>query len=442
MTNTSGSTVIPARHEATEALWHAAPPRQTDIAVGLLTGGIDRHYMFGLTMALISQEMRVDVIGSDRVDSAEMHSTPGLNFLSLQRDNSPGTSKGTRIRRLLAYYARLIRYSCGARPKIFHILWNNKLNYLDRTLLMLYYRLLGKKVVFTAHNINMAQRDGRDSRLNRLTLKVQYRLSNHIFVHTKKMKDELGEQFGVRAEAVTVIPYGINNAVPNAAMTSAEAKKQLGIAKGDKTILFFGNLRTSKGLHHLVTAFQSVAHKHPEYRLIIAGEPKKGCEQYVRDVQETINTHPSRDRVVQRIGYVPDSETELYFKAADVLALPYDDIFQSGVLFLGYAYGLPVIASDVGSLREEVLEGETGYLCKPCDPVDLAVTIEKYFDSSLFKNLGSRRPKIRAYAHRTHSWDVVGKMTRDVYITLLEAPRLYLPTLPFKEGTDALPGAE
>lgn len=379
--------------------------------------------MFGLTMALISQGVRVDVIGSDGVDSPEMHSTPGLSFLRLQQNNSPGTSKGTRIRRLLAYYARLIWYSCGARPKIFHILWNNKLKYLDRTLLMLWYRLLGKKVVFTAHNVNMAQRDGRDSRLNRMTLKVQYRLSNHIFVHTKKMKDDLAEQFGVRAEAVTVIPYGINNAVPNTALTSAEAKQRLGIAKGDRTILFFGNLRSSKGLHHLVTAFQLVADRHPDYRLIIAGEPKKRCEQYVRDVQETINTHPSRDRVIQRLGYVPDSETELYFKAADVLALPYDHIFQSGVLFVGYAYGLPVIASDVGSLREDVIDGKTGYLCKPCDPADLAATIERYFDSNLFKNLDSHRQEIRDHAYRTHSWDVVAEMTRGTYESALDLCR-------------------
>jgi glycosyltransferase involved in cell wall biosynthesis len=442
MMNTSESPVIPARHEATESFWRAAPPRRSEIAVGLLTGGIDRHYMFGLTMALISQGMRVDVVGSDGVDSAEMHATSGLNFLSLQRNNSPGTSKGTRIQRLLAYYARLIGYSCGARPKIFHILWNNKLKHLDRTLLMVCYRLLGKKVVLTAHNVNMAQRDGKDSRLNRLTLKIQYRLSDHIFVHTKKMKDELAEQFGVRADAVTVIPYGINNAVPNTAITSPKAKERLGIKTSERTILFYGNIRSSKGLHHLVTAFHLLAHKHPEYRLIIAGEPKKGCEQYVRDVQDIINAHSSRDRVIQRIGYVPDSETELCFKAADVLALPYDHIFQSGVLFVGYAYGLPVIASDVGSLREDVLEGKTGFLCKPCDPIDLAATIEKYFDSNLFKDLESHRQKIRAYACRTHSWDVVGEMTRAAYLNLLGSSRSYVPILPDKEDTYAVPGAE
>ena len=63
------------------------------------------------------------------------------------------------------------------------------------------------------------------------------------------------------------------------------------------------------------------------------------------------------DRVIAKIEYVPDEETELYFKAADVLILPYTHVFQSGVLFLGYSFGLPAIAADVGSLKEEIIEG-------------------------------------------------------------------------------------
>ena len=86
--------------------------------------------------------------------------------------------------RLSTYYLRLLKYAVVAKPRIFHILWNNKFELFDRTLLMLYYRLLGRRVVLTAHNVNAAKRDGRDSLLNRLTLWVQYRLSDHIFVHT------------------------------------------------------------------------------------------------------------------------------------------------------------------------------------------------------------------------------------------------------------------
>ena len=98
------------------------------------------------------------------------------------------------------YYARLIRYAATAKPRIFHILWNNKFESFDRTLLMLYYKVLGKKIVLTVHNVNAGRRDSKDTRLNRLTLRIQYRLADHIFVHTEKMKRELIEEFGVRGE--------------------------------------------------------------------------------------------------------------------------------------------------------------------------------------------------------------------------------------------------
>ena len=73
-------------------------------------------------------------------------------------------------------------------------------------------------------------------------LRIQYRLADHIFVHTERMKAELVQHFGVRAERVSVIPFGINNAVPHTDLTPDEAKERLGVASGDKTLLFFGNI--------------------------------------------------------------------------------------------------------------------------------------------------------------------------------------------------------
>ena len=52
--------------------------------------------------------------------------------------------------------------------------------------------------------------------------------------------------------------------------------------------------------------------------------------------------------------------------------LPYRHIYQSGVLFSGYSFGLPVLAADVGSLKDEIVEGKTGFVFQPEDPVDLA----------------------------------------------------------------------
>lgn len=392
---------------------------QPEISVGLLTGGSDKPYVFGLAMALVSKGVCLDVIGSDAVDRPELHAPPKLNFLNLRGNQRPQVSLRKKVARVLIYYARLIRYTSIAKPKIFHILWNNRFQFFDRTLLMLYYKLMGKKIAFTAHNVNAGKRDANDSVLNRLSLKIQYQLADHIFVHTDKMKGELLEEFGVRKEAVTVIPFGINNSVPDTKLTPAEAKRRLGIGSGEKTILFFGRIRPYKGLEHLVVAFQQIAAKYEGYRLIIVGEPQKESEQYLRDIQETIERDPSRGRVIQKIDFVPDSETELYFKAADVSVLPYTLIFQSGVLSLSYSFGLPVIATDVGSFGEDIIEGRTGFMCKPCDPVDLTRAIERYFASDLFKTLNSRRHEIRDYAKARYSWNVVGESTCNVYAELL-----------------------
>lgn len=391
---------------------------QPEMEVGLLTGGQDRHYAFGLAMALIAKGVCLDVIGSDLVDGPEMHATPRLRFLNLHGSKQEA-STGVKIKRIVVSYARLIRYAATAKPKIFHILWNNKFQLLDRTLLMLYYKLLGKKIVLTAHNVNAGRRDSKDSPLNRLSLGIQYGLADHIFVHTEKMKNELLERFHVGEAAVTIIPYGMNNAVPDTDLTSAEAKRRLGIRDGERTILFFGAIKPYKGLEYLVAAFQQIATTQRGYRLIIAGERKKGSEEYLSKIQQTIGGDCSREQVIQKIDFIPDDETELYFKAADVAVLPYTEIFQSGILFLAYSFGLPVIATDVGSFGEDVIEGRTGFVCEPCDPGDLAAAIQKYFASDLFEDLELRRQEIRDYVQSRHSWEAVVDLTRSVYSGLL-----------------------
>jgi glycosyltransferase involved in cell wall biosynthesis len=385
------------------------------IQVGLLTGCQDRPYAFGLAMALISKGAHLDIIGSDEIDSYELHKTPNLRFLNFRGDQKNTFNFVEKLSNLLVYYAKLIRYATDSNPPILHILWNNKFELLDRTILMLYYKVQGKKIAFTAHNVNQARRDGNDSLLNRVTLRIQYRLCDHIFVHTRKMKEELHQDFGVSEKAVTVIRHPINNAFPDTALTPSEAKQELGLGEHEKAILFFGRIRPYKGIEHLLAAFRLLVAKCPDYRLILAGEPKKGSEEYRDEIQQTVEKYFRPGQIILRIQFIPDNEIELYLKAADVLVLPYKEIFQSGVLFLAYSYGLPVVATDVGSFREEIVEGDTGFLCKPGDIVDLAGTLEKYFASGLYRDLLTRRPEIREYARRVHSWDAVAELTRKAY---------------------------
>ncbi len=391
------------------------------IAVSLLTGGADRPYAFGLGTALKNRVSVLDIIGCDELDCPEFREKPGLHFLNLRGSVDPNVSSLKKVSRVLLYYAKLLSYAWSAKPTIFHILWNNKIEFFDRTLLMLFYRWKGKKTVLTVHNVNAATRDGRDSRLNRLTLRIQYLLADHIFVHTEKMRQDLIADFGVNALNVTVIPFGINNAVPNTVLTSADARKKLGIGVGERTLLFFGNIAPYKGLEYLVEAFQTLRSHGEEYRLIIAGRPKN-CEQYWEAIRNSAMADIASGRIILNASFIPDEDTEVYFKAADVLVLPYRYIYQSGVLFLGHSFGLPVLAADVGSLRDDIVEGKTGFIFKTEDPVDLGRVIERYFASGLFLDLAHLRDEIRSDAEEQHSWDLVGNITMDVYRSLLQIP--------------------
>lgn len=383
-------------------------------SVAVLTGGGDKPYALGLAASLIAQDVSIDFIGSNEVDGPELHQTPLVRFLNLRGDQDPKASTMAKVWRVLIYYVRLLRYAAFARPKIFHILWNNKIELFDRTLLMLYYRVLGKRVVFTVHNVNARWRDGNDTLLNRLTLKIQYRLANHLFVHTAQMKRELETHFAVAGNNVTIIPFGINATVPRSNLTPAEAKHQLGLTGQQKVVLFFGNIAPYKGVELLVEAFAELSAGSSDYRLIIAGRPKD-CLPYWEQVQQLIRQFKLHPFIIERIQYVPDEDTEIYFKAADVLVLPYTHIFQSGVLFLGYNFGLPVIASDVGSLREDIEEGRTGYICRPKDPGSLAEAFRTYFASDLYRGLGTGRQAIQDFANERYSWEKVGVITRNVY---------------------------
>jgi glycosyltransferase involved in cell wall biosynthesis len=382
--------------------------------VAILTGGGDRPYALGLAASLQAENVAFDFIGSDELQSPGLQNDPRVRFLNLRGDMSPDASPMAKVWRLAKYYVRLVAYAATARPKVFHLLWNNKLEWFDRTCLLAYYKLLGKRIVFTVHNVNIRERDGNDSAFNRFTLGIQYRLVDHLFVHTQQMAAELAASFDVPSEKVSVIPFGINSTVPDTALSPEEARARVGLAPADKVILFFGNIARYKGLEFLVEALPVVAAQHPEVRLIVAGRPK-GAEAYWQGIEERISALGLDARVTKRIEYVPDAETEVYFKAADLLVLPYTHVFQSGVLFLGYNFGLPAVAADVGALKEEIVEGETGFVCPPVDATALAEAINRFFRSDLFRDLGARRAAIRAYACERYSWAKVARISRGVY---------------------------
>ena len=383
--------------------------------VVLLTGGHDRSYAVGLTLALTKLGVHVTYIGSNDTDAPELHESPYIEFLNLRGSQSENVPFWQKVSRLFRYYVRLLRLGALARAPIFHILWNNKVEWFDRTLLTLYYKLFGRQIVLTVHNVNAASRDASDSAFNRWTLRLQYRMAAHLFVHTQKMADELSEKFGVSAEKITVISFGINNTNARTALTQEQARNRLGLASTAKVGLFFGQIAPYKGLEYLLAAMREIVVSDGDFRLIVAGKVKKGHEGYWEDNSRRLEAMEHRDRVLTRIEHIQDSEVEVYFKAADVLIVPYTAIFQSGVPFLAYSFGVPVIATDVGSLREDIVEGTTGLICRPRDPHDLARAVTCYFAGESYRCRATQRMAIQNFANEKYSWAKTATATMRTY---------------------------
>lgn len=387
------------------------------LKVSLLTGGADKPYALGLLHALISKGLTVDFIGSDELNPDGIINSGYVNFLNLRGNQDPQASPSTKLIRVLRYYARLLCYVTRTDSRIFHILWLNKFLALDRTFLVLYYKLLKKQVVYTAHNIDERERDGGNTLINKFSLLVFYRLVDHIFVHTVKMKDQLISRYNIAEIKVSIIPFGINNTLPNSPLTSAGAKALLNLGSDEKVILFFGNIAPYKGLEYAIGALNQLVAADKSYRLIIAGQVK-ACDEYWEKLKRSIKTLDLGSFVIKRIQYIPDEKVEVFFKAADVLVLPYRFVYQSGVLFLSYSFGLPVVAADVGSLRDDIVPDVTGLICRPDDTEALAEAIRRYFKSAIFSDLNRYRRKIIMYGNDKYSWDKVSTITFGVYSAL------------------------
>ena len=66
----------------------------------------------------------------------------------------------------------------------------------------------------TVHNVNIRKRDDNDNAVNRMTLRMQYRACEHLFVHTEQMKRDLVDDFSVSAAKVSIIPFSIQQHGP------------------------------------------------------------------------------------------------------------------------------------------------------------------------------------------------------------------------------------
>src|SRR5262245_42232206 len=134
--------------------------------VSLLTGGNDPNYAVPLAASLAHRGLRVEFVGNDEMEGADSLRHERIEYLNLRGSQDPGAPLHIKVVRVLRYYRRLVRYAHRTPSSLFHILWLNKFDFLDRTLMNVFYRIVGKRLILTVHNVNARKRDGRDHWMN------------------------------------------------------------------------------------------------------------------------------------------------------------------------------------------------------------------------------------------------------------------------------------
>ena len=165
-----------------------------------------------------------------------------------------------------------------------------------------------------------------------------------------------------------------------AACPYKEARDKLGLEDDCFYLLFFGLIRTYKGLDDLIEAL-SLLKSGRKVKLIIAGEFYVGEKKYLKQIENL----GLRDKIMIRNEYIPNEEVPIYFCASDLVVLPYKTATQSGVVPIAIHFEKQLIVTKVGSLNELIHKHNIG-LTAESDPHDLAKKIDDVLENGLNQN--------------------------------------------------------
>lgn len=225
----------------------------------------------------------------------------------------------------------------------------------------------------------------------------QWRHSARIVVHSRYVRQQLVERHGVDPEMIDVVPLG---AVAPLRLSSDQDDA------GPPSVLFFGRIWEYKGLRYLLEAEPLIRRRIPNMRLVIAGQGES-LARYGHDFLQ----RPGQVTVLN--SFISHEMAARLFERAALVVLPYSEASQSGVIPMAYAYGKPVVASDVGGIGEYVRHGETGYLVPPRDPQRLAEAIVALLsDSKMRADMGG---KALHMAQTELSWPRIAQQILRVY---------------------------
>lgn len=207
---------------------------------------------------------------------------------------------------------------------------------------------LGFRTALTVHDVMPHY----PRRWSRLVQRFFFRSFDRLVVHSARASAELAE-LGVRTPPL-VVPHGVYDLF-RLGLVSREGAREvvLGDRRDRVALLFFGHVEPRKGFFEFLALAERLDAT-GRFVFVVAGPGD--LAKFGRD-EEARSRIGRLTSMVVRSGRIPHEEVEQYFEAADIVVLPYLEGTTSGVLKLAVAFGKPVIASDIGDIRENIPGG-------------------------------------------------------------------------------------
>ena len=239
-----------------------------------------------------------------------------------------------------------------------------------------------------------------------------------------RLQNELSKYYCIRSARNTILisPYvgdywgktlsGIRHMIPNPIDASFFDIKR---AAEPGRILYAGRLRSLKGVHDLIDAAAKLELQNG-LRVILAGSIAE--KEYVADLNRKIEQHQLTQHVeIKGLIDLPSMRDEL--SRASVLVLPSYQETAPMVIQEAMASGVPVIASNVGGVKYQLIDGKTGFIFEPGDTDTLAEKLATLLSSQRIQDQFSI--SAREHALRHFQAASVAMATVDVYRKILAA---------------------
>ena len=359
------------------------------------------HYAFQLCRAMSTLGGDVTLITSTNYELGELphpfRVEPTIELWDpkpAKQSMAPWAVAGRKLRRVgraLRYYGQWLRQIRRVRQLKPDVVIIGDIRFPFDLFPLMLLRRAAKRLVDLCHNVHPYASSGGvfdRSRWREWFYRRIYRQFDRVFVHFERNRKEFIQSFGVPAKRVGVIVHGneeIFRDLARPGFTAAALRTRLGVDPAEKIVLFFGTLSHYKGIDVLLDAFPSIHHA-TNARLVIAGFPGPDFD---------LRAHQARVRELVPVTWVPEyvdsAEVAAWMGLASVIVFPYRDIYQSGALHVPQTFGVPIVASAIGAMRDVVEDGVSGLLVPPEDPKALAEAVTRLLvDRGLAQRLGAR----------------------------------------------------